>query len=369
MLIFWILLGSALLFVLQYCLYSMSWTRGLSLSLRFEQNTATEGDTINLTERTENRKWLPLPMLSYEYILDRNFAPVNETSARKPIVFRRKVALPGRRASINQSSIKGLPRGYYTVHAAKLSSTDLFYTSKWEMQISCQSRLTVYPGKIPGEKLSLPFRQLLGAVLTRRMAQEDPFQIKGIRPYEIYDSLRTVNWKASAKTGELKVNQFEYSTDEAIVFLLDMGSGSEEAREELLRLASSLSQLFLRRGVSVSFWSNGRNCVSGSAARVPSGSGLGHQAVLDDSLARIKLSASVTAPFKDFLQELPAHVTAKALPVALSADDSGEAVAAFRSVFGPGGGYMISVSGKAESRKEGGVTVLSWDPAAEEVRP
>ena len=365
MLILWIVLGSGLLYLLQVWFYTVHWSRGLSLSVRFERDAASEGETVALTERTENRNWLPLPMLAYEYTLNRNFAPVNEAQ-RRPVVLRRRVALPPRRAAVNRTAIQGLPRGCYTVTAAKLSTTDLFYTTKREKPVNCPAWLTVYPAKIPAEKLSLPFRQLLGAVLTRRMAQEDPFQIKGIRPYEIYDSLRTVNWKASAKTGELKVNQFEYSTDEALVFLLDMGSGSEEAREELLRLASSLSQLFLRRGVSVALWSNGRNCISGSFVRVPSGSGIGHQTVLDESLARIKLSASVVAPFDDFLRELPASLTAKALPVALTADDSGAASAGFRGVFGPGGGYVISVGGEAAEKTWSGVTVLAWNPPAEE---
>ena len=365
MLIFWILLGSTLLYVVQRGIYSVLWSRGLRLSLRFDSAAVSEGDDVAVTERTENRKWLPLPMLSYEYTLSRNFAGVTATGAT-PIRLRRKVALPGRRAAVNRTAIQGLPRGLYTVIGAKLSTSDLFYTIRRERESLCTARLTVYPAKIPAEKLSLPFRQLLGSVLTRRMAQEDPFQLKGIRQYEIYDSLRSINWKASARTGELKVNQFEYSTDESLVFLLDAGSGSEEEREELLRLASSLSQLFLRRGVSVSVWSNGRSCVSGTALRIPAGSGIGHQRVIDESLAQIKLAASVSAPFEAFLRELPGSVSARALPVVLSADASGAAAAACQRLLGPGGGYYVSVGGRIGAQKSGGVTVLSWNKVTEE---
>ena len=191
MLIFWILLGSTLLYIVQRGIYSVLWSRGLRLSLRFDSAAVSEGDDVAVTERTENRKWLPLPMLSYEYTLSRNFAGVTETGA-KPIRLRRKVALPGRRAAVNRTAIQGLPRGLYTVIGAKLSTSDLFYTIRRERESLCTARLMVYPAKIPAEKLSLPFRQLLGSVLTRRMAQEDPFQLKGIRQYEIYDSLRSI---------------------------------------------------------------------------------------------------------------------------------------------------------------------------------
>lgn len=366
MLLLWIFLGSGLLYLIQRGLYTTLWDRGLKLKLRFGAAAITEGESVTVTERVENRSWLPLPVLNYEYVLSRNFAPVTESGAR-PIMLRRQLALAGHRAAVNRCAVLGLPRGVYTVIEARLLSSDLFYTCKLEHRETCVNRLTVYPAKLPAEKLEVPFRQLLGAVLTRRMAQEDPFQLKGIRPYEIYDSLRSINWKASAKTGELKVNQYEYSTDEALVFLLDLSEGSEAEREELLRLASSLSQLFLRRGISVSLRSNGRSCVSGAAVRVPSASGIGHQNAVDAALAEIKLSASVTAPFAEFLSGLPASVAARALPVALSVNVTESAAAAFQRAFGAGGGYLLSVGGGASARELGGVRLLSWDPVGEEV--
>lgn len=367
MLFFWILIGSALLYILQKRIFHDFWDRNLGVTLRFESPAVTEGDRVVLVERSENRKWLPLPVFQYEYALCRNFAALTETDA-KPLVFRRRLALPGRRAARNRTTIESLPRGIYSIVNMKLSATDLFYSTRWETPALSAARITVYPSKIPAEKLSLPFRQLLGAVLTRRMAQEDPFQLKGIRPYEIYDSLRLINWKASAKTGELKVNQFEYSTDEAIFFLLDLGSGSEEDREELIRLASSLSQLFLRRGVSVALAANGRSCISGGALRVSAGSGISQQTAVDEALARVKLRASVTAEFADFLREEAPKVSGRALPVVLSADAADGAASACANLLGRQGGYFISVGGKADVKQgASGVRVLSWAPEEGEV--
>ena len=367
MLFFWILIGSGLLYFAQRWLFRTLWDRGLGVNLRFEHSAVTEGEAVILTERCENRKWLPLPVFQYEYTLCRNFAAVTETDA-KPMIFRRRLAMPGRRAARNRTTIETLPRGVYSVTNLNLSAMDLFYSARWESSRISTARLTVYPAKLPAEKLSLPFRQLLGAVLTRRMAQEDPFQLKGIRPYEIYDSMRLINWKASARTGELKVNQFEYSTDEAIAFLLDLGSGSEADREALIRLASSLSQLFLRRGVSVALSANGRDSITGRALRVPAGSGIGQQAAVDTSLARVKLEASVTAELSDFLRDAAAGVSGRALPVVLSADPSDGAASACAAILGQQGGYFISVGGKADVRQaRSGIRVLSWTPAEGEV--
>lgn len=365
MLIFWILAGSALLYGLQRWIYSGLWSRKLRMGLRFPAAAITEGEDAAVEERVENGKALPLPLLNYEYILCRNFAALTENDVT-PLLFRRKLALPGRRAAVNRTAIRGLRRGLYTVTEGKLYCADLFYTARWTKPVYSQARLTVYPAKIPAERLSLPFRQLLGAVLTRRMAQEDPFLLKNIRPYEIYDSMRSINWKASARTGALKVNQFEYSTDEALILLLDLEGGSVEEREELIRLASSMSLLFLRRGVSVSLWSNGKSCISGRPLRVPAGSGVGHQLAVDEPLAQVKLGASVTEPFDAFLRGLPKSLTGSALPVVLSAADPAEIAALFQSCFGPGGGYLLTLGGQTELRVQDGVKVLSWNPVGEE---
>ena len=365
MLVFWILLSALLLFLLQRWVYLHLWSRGVTLRLRFESAALNEGDQVVIIERSENRKRLPLPMFGYQYALCRNYASVTSSATVNTQVFSRKLALPGRRAASNRTVLESLPRGMYTVADLTVSATDLFYTVEREKRVPCTARLTVYPAKIPAERLSLPFRQLLGAVLTRRMAQEDPFQLKGIRPYQIYDSLRTVNWKASAKTGELKVNQFEYSTDEAVAFVLDLGSGSVEDREELIRLASSLSQLFLKRGISVSILTNGRSILSGNAVSVRSGSGYGHQTAIDESLAQLKLTASVTEAFEPFLRHCAASGTADAMPVVLSADPTDQALTIFEKTVGQGNGYFISICGRGTKTKNG-VTVLAWNPSQEE---
>ena len=364
--IFWIIIGFALLYVGQRGLYMKCWDEKLRVQFCFTESAVTEGEAAGILERVENRKYLSLPTFGYRYSVRRNYAALTR-EAEKNQTLRRKLALPGRRASVNRAKIQGLTRGLYTLEEVTLFGEDLFHTVNMELPMNCSSQLTVYPSKIPARKLELPARQLLGALVTRRMIQEDPFALKSIRPYEIYDSPRLINWKASARTGELKVNQFEHTTDEALLFLLDLGSGDEEAKEELLRLASSLSLLFLRRGVSVSLLANCRNCVTGKPIRVKAGGDLGHQIAVDEALAHISLGTPITAPFGDFLASLPQAALRAALPVALSADDSGQAFRAFRTTPGARGGCFLGVNGGEGMEKLGGVTLLNWSEPEEEV--
>lgn len=366
MLILWIFLAAALLVLLQRGIYMKFWSRKLLLRISFASSAIEAGEPVVVNERIENRKLLPLPVFSYEYVLARNFLVLTETGGKRKRV-KIKLALPPRRAVRNQTRIEGLPRGIYALSDIVLSAGDLFATFRGKLSVDSVTQLTVYPEKIPATKLALPFRSMLGTVLTRRLSLEDPFQLRGIRQYEIYDSMRDINWKASAKTGELKVNQHEYTTDEALILLLDLETGTEDQRETVLSLASSLCQLFLRRGVSVALQTNGRSCFSAHPVRVRAGGGISHQTTVDEALAEIKLTASVLKPFADFLREIPEQDLARSLPVVISADQTGTSIQAFRQILGEQNGYYLSVDAET-AQKTDRIQVFTWDANLQEVR-
>lgn len=353
MILIWILLGFGFLFILQRAVFLRHWNDDITVTFRFSERAVTEGETADLSERVENRKLLPLPNFGFRYTLIQSFTSLSE-SRSKAAALQRRFALLGRRAVTNRVKIEGLSRGVYSIDNVNISSTDLFYVTSMECPIkSGSSRLIVYPAKVSVQKIAPAARLILGALIAKRTLQEDPFALKAIRPYEIYDSPRIINWKASAKTGELKVNLFENTTDEALLFLLDMSGGGEKEREELIRIASSLSLFFLRRGVSVSLMANGRDCISGKPIRVRAGSDSAHQITVDENLALIKLTLPVTEPFGEFLSGLPKDSINGALPVVLSADRTGAARGAFLNAPEVRGGFFLSVSG------DGSITVNS----------
>ena len=367
MLIFWILIGFGLLVVLQRAVYSKYWNKEVSVTFRFLKRAVNEGETAELIERIENRKLLSLPVFGYSYTLSRSFASVSK-SKEKTITTQHRFALSGRRAVTNHTKIGGLSRGVYCVDIVTASSTDLFHFAHLDCSLPFSaSRLIVYPAKMPIQRFSFPAQLILGSVTTRRRAQEDPFALRSIRPYEIYDSPRIINWKASAKTGELKVNQFEYTTDEALVFLLDMENGDFDDREELIRLASSLSLFFLRRGVSVSLMANGRDCIIGRPIRVPAGADVAHQITVDENLALIKLTIPVTKSFSDFLKDIPVESLKGALPVVLSADSTGAAHTVFMNTPGICDGYFLSVQKDGDIKTESRLMLEIQETAAKEV--
>jgi hypothetical protein len=57
----------------------------------------------------------------------------------------------------------------------------------------------------------LPSRSPIGTLRHTQPIFEDPSRVRGKRDYTTGDSLRRVDWKATATTGRLQVKQFEPS--------------------------------------------------------------------------------------------------------------------------------------------------------------
>ncbi|MDD7772371.1 MAG: DUF58 domain-containing protein [Firmicutes bacterium] len=362
MVILWFLLGAAALCLLQRSLFQRLWFRRLSVQVRFDVKSVAAGEPVTLTERLENRKPMSLPVVSYEYGLNRNFRPYSQKGNGAPLAVRYRLALPANRAVTGKAELPGLPRGIYSLSTVTLQAQDLFSRQPCVRTFPSPSTLTVCPKKLPAAQIQLPFRLILGSILTRRYSLEDPFEIRSVRPYESYDSMRSINWNASAKTGAWKVNQHDYTTDEALCLVLDLENGTPEQREAAICLASSLCQLFLSRGVAVNLRTNARSCINGRPIELPLGSGISHLSVIDENLAQITVGAAVK-PFAAYLDGLANAKGGRQRYTAVSASNDPQVLRAFDALCADGGGYYLYVQGTAPapagSRR---FTVLPWQP-------
>lgn len=356
MLILWFFAGALIFFLLQRVLYRKYWNRKLTLHLKFAQNTLCAGEAAEITEFTENRKLLPLPVYEYRYSVTRNFDRKPDSHSKNVVC---RLSVPGRRAVRNITRLENMERGVYSIDRIAYNAQDLFYSGSEDAYANSYSLLTVTPARLPAERISLPYKTLLGAVLTKRRLQEDPFEFRGIRPYQIYDSIKLINWKASAKTGDLMVNQFSYTTDESVFLLLDMDSGTEAQREQVISLAASLAERFLNRGIFVALAANSRSCLSARPVRIDFGSGSDHLARIDRTLAQIKTEATVPFSFPEQLNRLRHREYAGVFAV-ISAGGSEEISAAFSALCRRGEGFYLSLGGG--SVPGGSFTVLPVTP-------
>ena len=141
----------------------------------------------------------------------------------------------------------------------------------------------------------------MGQVLAQQALLPDPFEIQSVRSYESYDPYRSINWKASARTGNLKVNVYAPTSSWQVMFLLDVTSDriwkDEALTEEAIRLCGSYSQMLMKEGISVSLCTNGIDCLSKTWGYLEAGAGMAHGRTIMEMLTRIDIeSPSQPAP-------------------------------------------------------------------------
>jgi uncharacterized protein (DUF58 family) len=166
--------------------------------------------------------------------------------------------------------------------------------------------LTVYPRLIYAPEFKVLLNKLTGDIITKRHIIDDPFTFRGIRDYTINDSLKLVNWKATAKGGEMKVNQYDYTASQEILILLNTESfnnwGSEFMIEESIRLAASIAAEFIDKGVPVGMRTNSLDAFSGSEIAIQSKNGKANLLSILETLARLD-SEKLTRKMKDIIGE------------------------------------------------------------------
>ena len=257
------------LFLLEQRIFEKVWDQNLEISLCFEDDAIYEGDTSVLNEIIENKKIIPLPMLNVKFTTDRSLEFPEDPSSETTDKFYRNdyFAVRGMEKVTRKLKFKGRHRGVYSIDSADLNVSDFFMSSTYSTEVDVMTTIYVYPKPFESSEFLKSFQQLYGELLTRRHLLEDPFEYRGIREYEPYDTMRSINWKATARTGMLKVNQKNYTAQKAIRIFMNLEDSGvlkrEECVEAAIRVAAGLSRLFISQGMKVSLYCNAADMFTG----------------------------------------------------------------------------------------------------------
>lgn len=289
------ILEIAFFLLLEQWVYRRYWDDQLNISLRFKETVIYEKDTSVLEEMIENQKRLPLPMLKVKFSCSRHLLFEKEkNNAVSDLYYRNDVftAMPMQRITRKLSFVAD-KRGFYAIHGVDLQSRDLFYSKKYIGERDIVTSMYVLPRPYVAPGFERVLQKISGELLSKRHLLTDPFENQGIRPYEPYDSMRMINWKATAKTKQLQVNQKNYTALQAVRIILNLDDHSILRREELLeysiRMTARLAEELLELGVRVSVYSNTADCLDGECLDVQAGAGVGQIETIMKGLARIDL--------------------------------------------------------------------------------
>ena len=282
-----------LLFLLQRKLYGILWQKNLGIRLEFTETSLFEGEKGELLEIIENGKRLPLPMLKVKFQTDRNLQFTDTQNAKVTDLYYRNdiFQVKGRERITRKLEFIAAKRGYYRINNIDLVAADLFLSAEMVESRHTEQYFYVYPAPFVSDEFRQSLQQLNGEILTKRHFMEDPFEYRGIREYQPYDDMRSINWKASAKTGELKVNQKNYTSLQTIRIFFNIEDNGilkkDEAVEASFRIVAGLAAFFLNQGIHVSCYGNGRDVMTDEPLQIEAGAGAGQLQQIYRSLARI----------------------------------------------------------------------------------
>lgn len=299
-----------LLFVLQKLVYEKLWKKDLHIDIRFSQSHVLEGEQGELKEIIENRKRLPLAMLKVKFRTDRHLIFDDTAGSRTTDQFYRNdvFRIGGREKVTRTLKFIGGRRGYYTIKGAGLVAADLFLAGQMVADIPLNTKIYVYPKPWLNEELKRSLNRLNGELLAKRRLLEDPFEYRGIREYQPYDDMHSINWKATAKTGDFKVNQKNYTALKSVRIFFNIQDDNilkkEDCVEMSLRITAGLCSFFLEQGIQTSCFGNGVDILTGKHMAVPARAGEGQLDAICRALARLdteKPTVSFSEAFEDQL--------------------------------------------------------------------
>lgn len=296
---------------LQLEFYKKHWKDGLFVDFDFGKTIMNAGEKSELVEVVENRKRLPLSMLDVKFQTDKKLIFADSSSTQVTDQYYRNdiFKISGGEKITRTIPFTASSRGYFTITGADIISSDILMKASFNDRLPIERFLYVYPKKYKNSELDDVLRQINGDISSKRNLTEDPFEFIGIREYQQFDSMNAINWKATARSGELMVNSKGYTNFPFVRVFMNVEDSSVFKRGDSVELgfsiAASVCDFFINRGIGVEVFSNGRDIIDGSVVRVNKGNGGGHLENILRTLARVDLVNKKVADFtQEFVNEL-----------------------------------------------------------------
>ncbi len=244
--------------------YKKKWDKNIAVTLHFNTQAVYAGEMAVLYEVIENRKSMPVPVLEVGFHARKElvFCDTENTNVSDFVYKRDIFSVLGRQKITRQIRVHCTKRGYYRIKEADLTSYPLLHGARYGKHLQVEAELYVYPARVKIADIMAVCERMLGTLQCSKGLYEDPFAFRTIREYTFEDPMKTINWKASAKTGKLMVNTFDsVLTRKAIVYLDIEDSGvfkRENLVEESISVAATLVRKLYSQGMEVGFSFNGK---------------------------------------------------------------------------------------------------------------
>lgn len=228
MAVVWLLTVFAAIYFVQSWVFRIWGGRGVRYERFFSEPYVFAGQRVILAERLVNAKLLPLPWVRIETMMpsmlrfDNQSAEMSVSSGQLLQNHASLFSLSPFTKVLRKHEVTCARRGVYRLSSLTCSYGDMLGTSSGTLRFVSECEITVLPRLKEAGELPVSARRFVQSVLSTYDAfRENHEHVAGVRDYRSGDSLKQVNWSATAKTGRLLVNKRETMTDNDLIVVLN----------------------------------------------------------------------------------------------------------------------------------------------------
>lgn len=175
-------------------------------------------------------------------------ASANENGLRSPIFI--PMIAPGEVVEFH-ADVCFARRGRYRENGFAFSSRFPFGFAERRAGVTLQTDVLVYPALHDHHLLHPLFADLLAEAEARRQGRGVEFH--QLRPYRYEDDARHIDWRATARHGEMHLREYAVEQQEDVELWLDLGGWQREPFEEAVCALATQSLALQQRGIGLRF--------------------------------------------------------------------------------------------------------------------
>lgn len=277
----------------------------VSIERSFDTSHANFGQSIHMIEKISNNKPLPVPWLKVESRIDGGlkFGLCEDLNILHGEYHVSAFCMLPYTRIIRTHDVTCAKRGFFHLKSAALTSRSITGWNSSVKDEETDASVYVFPQVLSMPEMNLPSHSWQGDRVVRRWILEDPFIKAGIREYTTSDPMKNINWKASARFGNLYVNQYDPTAQHKLMILLNVDTKKDqwtvtdepERVEYGISLAATVLEYAFTNLIEVGFGSNSfLKDMEKTPIRIAPASGKPHWTIIMENLARMGLLRSIS---------------------------------------------------------------------------
>lgn len=286
--------GLSLVIFLLFQLYNLCKALSIkSLEYRryFSEEGVFEGESLLLIEELSNRSFIPMFHIDVQSNINSNIkleGCVSDDSITQQFVSRFTV-MPFMTIRRSHKAVCR-KRGYYELETANV------VFARMELFLESKAPLYVYPKMVKIDEAESINLYMQYTSYSNRPLIADPFSFAGVREYQHTDSFNSINFKATARRGELMVNNRDYLLGRKLMVYINFQPGEkyipsalfEHLMEQALSYSAYIFGEAATKGYQVGYAANCRMVNGDNYVRFPMSSGQSHYRELLKRLSLIR---------------------------------------------------------------------------------